>query len=102
MDGRLMEKHFRALVLCLCAGFLLLQARYIWGLPLVMDEFANAGHVVRVTQGVPYRDYLPYKTVGGYYLLAPAIAGFGAIWTAMLAAKLEIAALTALGLAAAA
>jgi len=96
------EKHFRWLVLILCGGYLCLQACYIARLPLVMDEFANAGHIYRVAQGVPYRDYAPYKAVLGYYLLLPALLGFEDAWSAMLAVKLEIACLTALVLAVAA
>jgi hypothetical protein len=92
-------KYFPWLVWALTAGFLLLQLRYIWGLPLIMDEFANAGHIYRVGQGVPYRDYIPYKTVVGYYLLLPAIVALNSSWMAMLAAKAEIACLTALVLA---
>jgi hypothetical protein len=90
----LVTKHFRGLVLMLCCGYLALQVRYVWGLPLVMDEFANAGHIIRVTQGVPYRDYIPYKTIVGYYILLPALLASDSSWTAMLVAKLEVACLT--------
>lgn len=92
---RSVEKHFRWLVLLLCGAYFGVQARYIAGLPLVMDEFANAGHIFRLDDALPYRDYLPYKTVVGYYLLLPALSGFDSAWHAMLAVKLEIAAVTA-------
>jgi hypothetical protein len=90
----LLDRHFRALVLAVVGAFLLVQLRYIAGLPLVMDEFANAGHVFRVAQGVPYRDYVPYKTVLGYYLLLPGLVTFTSSWVAMLAVKVEIAIVT--------
>jgi hypothetical protein len=97
-----MERHFRWLVLILCGSYLSLQVCYIARLPLVMDEFANAGHIYRLAQGVPYRDYTPYKSVLGYYLLLPALLAVESSWTALLAVKLEIACLTALALAVAA
>jgi hypothetical protein len=99
MAAEHVAKYFPWLVLALTAGFLLLQVRYIWGLPLIMDEFANAGHIYRVAQGVPYRDFVPYKTVVGYYVLLPGIVALNSSWMAMLAAKVEIACLTALVLA---
>ncbi|HTV17256.1 MAG TPA: hypothetical protein VMG12_01255 [Polyangiaceae bacterium] len=92
----LLERHFRLLVLVFAGGYLLLQLRYIAGLPLVMDEFANAAHIIRVARGVPYRDYVPYKTVLGYYLLLPGLVVFASSWIAMLAAKVEIAFFTAI------
>jgi hypothetical protein len=98
----LLDRHFRLLVLALVGVYLLLQLRYIAGLPLVMDEFANAGHVFRVTQGLPYRDYVPYKTVLGYYLLLPALVTFTSSWAAMLAVKIEIALVTSVVVAGAA
>jgi hypothetical protein len=88
------EKHFRWLVTILCCGYLTIQIRYITGLPLVMDEFNHAAIVSRLLEEVPYRDYAPYKTVLGLYLLLPPVLAFESVWAAMLAAKLEIACLT--------
>jgi hypothetical protein len=88
------EKHFRWLVTILCCGYLAIQIRYITALPLVMDEFNHAAIVSRLLEEVPYRDYAPYKTVLGLYLLLPPVLAFESVWAAMLAAKLEIACLT--------
>ena len=52
-------------VLYLAAQLLLIP--YMW---LGPDEFWFAHHIFQYTQKIPYRDFLPYKSVLGYYLLS--------------------------------
>lgn len=39
--------------------------------PLAADEFWFAHHIFQYTHKIPYRDFIPYKTTLGYYLLSP-------------------------------
>lgn len=96
--ARRIARHPLAAIVVVLAAYLLIEALYIHTLPLVMDEFATASHIHRLTTQVPYRDYAPYKTILGYALLAPPLAALVDPWQAMLAVKLEVALLTALAL----
>jgi len=103
MDGISQQRwqagqEFRWAIAALCCAFLALQLLYILRLPLVMDEFDHASHVYQLTQGLPYRDFTPAKTLLGFYLLLPALAAGTQEWISMLAMKVEIAGLTTLGL----
>lgn len=61
--------------LALCAGgYAILAIVYALRLPVVMDEFQGASAVDRLLNGVPYRDFVPYKNVLGYYLQLPVLA----------------------------
>ena len=76
-----------------------IEAVYIFRLPLVMDEFAGAAAVHRLTRELPYRDFAPYKTVLGYYIQLPALiaaqaSGMG-LWGGLMLVKLWMASLTA-------
>lgn len=77
------------------ALYLGLSAVYVSRLPLVMDEFQGARAVWRLTSEVPYRDFLPYKTVLGYYLQLPALMAVEDPWTALLVVKAWMALLAA-------
>lgn len=57
----------------LCATYLLFQIIYIPYGVLAYDEFFFAHHIYSYLHHLPYRDFLPYKTVLGYYLMAPAM-----------------------------
>jgi hypothetical protein len=71
-------------------------------LPLVMDEFAGADQVNQFRAGVPYRDFMPYKTVLGYYAQLPVLTLVADPWLAMLLVKGQMAVFTATGVALAA
>lgn len=94
--GTLSEKQFRRLLLLLALGYLALQALYIAHNPLVMDEFDGAAEAHQLTRALPYRDYLPYKTVLGYYAQLPAVELGGEVWSALMLAKGEMALINAL------
>lgn len=57
-------------ILILCLSYLIFQLSYIPGAVLSVDEFWFGHHIYSYTQQLPYRDFLPYKTVLGYYLLS--------------------------------
>jgi hypothetical protein len=64
----LSERRFYFLLTSLCLFYLAVQFAYVIRLPLVMDEFAGMSMIMKHRDGIPYRDFTPYKTVLGYYL----------------------------------
>jgi hypothetical protein len=80
----------------LCAVFFWVQLDYCQRLPLVMDELQGAWDVYRLRRAVPYLDFMPYKTVLGYYLQLPFMLLERDLWSRMMAVKLGMAAVTAL------
>lgn len=50
--------------------YLIFQLLYIPHAALSVDELWFAQHIFQYTHKLPYRDFLPYKTVLGYYLLS--------------------------------
>jgi hypothetical protein len=87
--------RFGVLLAALIVAYLFLQAAYVVRQPLIVDEFAGAAEVHRLTHGVPYRDYLPYKTVLGYAIQGIAAALTNEAWTRFIAIKLQMAAINA-------
>lgn len=63
---------------------------YVPRLPLVMDEFQGASSVAQLEDGLPYRDFRPYKNVVGYYLQLPALRLGESAWFNLLAVKFEM------------
>ncbi len=94
---RWVEAHFSWLCAGLCLAYLALEFVYIERLPFVMDEFAGAYQIEQLRQGVPYRDYMPYKTVLGYALQLPWLLLSDDPVRAMLRVKLGMASFVALG-----
>jgi hypothetical protein len=76
-----------ALLLVAYAG---VESLYIAHMPLVMDEFQGAYAVHELARGVPYRDFIPYKTVLGYALQLPVLELVPGLWASMLAVKVEM------------
>ncbi len=91
----LITRHFRWVVLSLCLVHLGVQVVYILRLPLVMDEFAGARAVYRLTEDVPYRDFRPYKTVLGYLLQLPTLLAARDPWTGLMWTKIAMAIINA-------
>jgi len=83
--------HFTWVVAGICSIYLLLEVAYIYRLPLVMDEFQVATDALRHARGVPYRDFLPYKTVLGHYAQLPLLLSSSSPWWPLLITKLGIA-----------
>jgi hypothetical protein len=83
-------RRFQVFLLALVAIYLSLQMIYVARLPLVMDEFAGAREAYRVAHGVPYRDFLPYKTVIGYAIQAVPAHLAETTWSRLMAIKIEI------------
>src|SRR5579872_4217998 len=57
-------------IAALCLSYLIFELIYIPNPALSMDELWFAHHIYEYTHKLPYRDFLPYKTVLGYYILS--------------------------------
>ena len=75
--------------------YLLIQAVYLWRLPLVMDEFDGANEAYQLLDLTPYKDYRPYKTVLGYYIQLPPLLLTGDPWTGLMLSKFWLALINA-------
>ncbi len=75
--------------------YLLIQALYLWRLPLVMDEFDGANEAYQLLDLTPYKDYRPYKTVLGYYIQLPPLLLTGDPWTGLMLSKFWLALINA-------
>jgi hypothetical protein len=93
--GTMPQRRFRLWLTVLAFGYLFLQSLYIAHNPLVMDEFDGAAEAHQLRRAVPYRDYVPYKTVLGYYIQLPAVAIGPNVWDSLMIAKGEMAAINA-------
>ena len=91
----LSARTFHAALLAISLLFLAQQIAYVTRFPLIMDEFIDAQAVRATLTAVPYRDYPSTKTVGGYYLQAPAMLLVPDLWDGMIAIKIEMVLLTA-------
>ncbi len=57
-------------IFLLCLSYLIFQLINIPSTALSVDEFWFAHHIFEYTHKLPYRDFLPYKTILGYYLFS--------------------------------
>lgn len=66
---RIARRYFIFVVLGLCGLYLLGEFLLNTYLMISVDEFWFAHRIYQYKFGLPYRDFAPYKTVSGYYLL---------------------------------
>jgi hypothetical protein len=74
----------------LVAFYISIEVVYVIRAPRVMDEFVDAFIVRQFESKLAYRDYVPPKTVLGFYLELPPIALVRDGWNAMTAVKIEL------------
>lgn len=65
--------YFILLLAGICLSYLGFNIAYNHYAMLSVDEFWFAHRIYQYKDGIPYRDFAPYKTVLGYYLLLPAM-----------------------------
>jgi len=94
-----LQRVFLFLLAGLILAYLAIELIYVVRFPLVMDEFQFGYMVNQLRHAVPYRDYVPYKTVLGYYLELPALLINDGDWNGLIAIKIELALITAAGVA---
>jgi hypothetical protein len=72
------QRHFLFGLISLCALYLGLEISFNNYALFSADEFWFAHNIYHYKDGLPYRDFPPYKTVLGYYLLLlPMLSGHG-------------------------
>lgn len=90
-----MELRFRPIVIGICAAYACIAGVYAVRLPMIMDEFQGAYSVLQHAEGLPYRDFDPYKTVLGYYLQLLPISLLDDPWDRLVAVRLTMVGLNA-------
>jgi len=76
---------FLPLLFCMCVSYLAIELFYNHYAMLSVDEFWFAHRIYEFKSGLPYRDFAPYKTILGYYLLLPPLlSGRGILQTLLL------------------
>ncbi len=70
LEGLYKKSSFLGGVLFLCVLYSLFEFFVIPKEALTADEFVFARHIYEYTYHIPYRDFSPYKSVLGYYLLS--------------------------------
>lgn len=71
MQTSLVTRNFYLLLTSLCLIYLLAELFFNHFTTLCVDDFWFAHWIYQYKHGIPYRDFSPYKTVLGYYLLLP-------------------------------
>lgn len=87
------SRRFAVTVVILVLVYCTLQVLYVTRLPVVMDEFSFAYEAYRLRHATPYRDFVPYKTVLGYYVETLGTFAASDVWSRILTIKLEIVAI---------
>jgi len=90
MIAEFLDRRYPWVIGALGLWYAVIQLLYVSTMPLVMDEFAGAEAVHRLTAGIPYRDFVPYKTVLGYYLQLPALLLGSDSWSMTICVKYEM------------
>ena len=85
-----LDRRFYWVVAVICVIYAVIEITYVTGLLLVMDEFQGAYAVTRLSDGIPYRDFMPYKTILGYYIQLPALMLPGDTWSKLMYVKTEM------------
>ena len=99
---RLLAARFGAIVVVCTTAFLAFSALYALRQELVMDEFDGAYDSYLLRDKLPYVDFVPYKTVLGYYLQLPPLLLARDVWSGLLGTKLMVAVINTAGMALAA
>ncbi len=77
-------------IIALCLVYLLIQFFYVPFALLSLDDFWLAYHSHHYKTGLPYRDFLPYKTVLGYYVFLLPMSFFQGLLSPLVYTKLWI------------
>jgi hypothetical protein len=79
-DWRMGRRFFYAILLALCVAYFGVETYFITHNIFSADDFWLAYHTYHYKTGLPYKDFSPYKTVLGYYLmLLPMLVTQGSI-----------------------
>lgn len=92
------EQKFFVILFSLCLAYLIYELIYIPYWALSADEFVFARHIYEYTYHLPYRDFPPYKTILGYYVLSLPLWFSQHILAPLFYIKTEIALLNTLAL----
>jgi hypothetical protein len=86
-ESRGSSRYFYGILLGICLAYFCMENFYINHSIFSVDDFWLAFHTYHYKSALPYRDFSPYKTVLGYYvMLLPMLGTHGTVAT-LLAAK---------------
>ncbi len=88
---QLQKSSFFVCLSLIIGGYAIAEWQLIPRLMLAADEFVFARHIMDYTFHLPYRDFPPYKTILGYYLLSLPLYFSTTLWHSLLSIKAEIA-----------
>lgn len=63
------KSNFVTKIAIICLIYMAIEIGYIYFAKMGPDDFWFAHWIYRYKNNIPYRDFAPYKTVLGYYLL---------------------------------
>lgn len=87
---RYTSSHFIRVMIVISILYFLIELFQISYQRIECDEFWFAHHIVQYLYNLPYRDFLPYKSPFGYYLLAPPFLLMPHVFYTLWLTKLEI------------
>ncbi len=88
-----MQRSFYLFLSLACASYLGIQLFYTTYVTFGVDEFWFAHWIYAYKSGIPYRDFSPYKTVLGYYMLLPSMLLSHGLFTPLYSIKNTLAVL---------
>lgn len=88
--------HFTLILLSLCLFYLGFEFFFNAYAMVTVDEFWFAHNIYHYKDSLPYRDFSPYKTVLGYYLLLPPMLSARGIIQTLIFTKNSLACVNAL------
>lgn len=89
------NRYFSISIIAISLLYLTFTLCFIPYWTIAVDEFVFARQIYEYTFAIPYRDFAPYKTVLGYYLLTPGFFLSHRLFLPLLIAKSEIALINA-------
>jgi hypothetical protein len=84
-------QKFYWIIGCLCLAYLAIQLGFISYEKLTVDDLWLSYHTYQFKSLVPYRDFSPYKTAFGYYLLLIPLGFFHGVLMPLLCTKAFVA-----------
>ncbi|MDR3478829.1 MAG: hypothetical protein P4M14_12465 [Gammaproteobacteria bacterium] len=78
-------------IIAICLLYFVIQFFYVSYAALSVDDFWLAFHTFQYKSALPYRDFAPYKTILGYYLLVIPMSFFHGVLTPLINTKIFVA-----------
>lgn len=94
----IIHQHASRILIAMVSFYFFLQLFQTYFQKIECDEFWFAYHIEQYLHKIPYLDFLPYKSVLGYYLFTPAFFFSGSVFNTLWLAKVESAVINTIAL----